>query len=146
MLGAITMGAFWQQLAFVGHDVGHSSITHDFKFDSFYGTLFGNTIMGISLSWWKRNHNTHHVICNSVEHDPDIQHMPMLCVSDKLFGQYWSTYYEKFFTLDLPARLLISVQHYMFYPIMALARFNLYAQSYIMLLSGQVSFGLFVVL
>lgn len=34
---------------------------------------------------------------------------------------------------DLPARILLSVQHRLFYIIMAFARFNLYANSYVYL-------------
>ena len=29
MLGAMFMGAFWQQFAFVGHDLGHNAVTHN---------------------------------------------------------------------------------------------------------------------
>jgi len=35
------------------------------------------------------------------------------------------------------ARALVSFQHYLYYPVMAVARFNLYAQSYILLLSSE---------
>jgi hypothetical protein len=27
-LGALLMGCYWQQLAFVGHDLGHNGISH----------------------------------------------------------------------------------------------------------------------
>ena len=40
-----------------------------------------SALMGLSVGWWKSDHNTHHVVCNAVEHDPNIQHMPMLAVS-----------------------------------------------------------------
>mmetsp|Transcript_14839 Transcript_14839/g.17404 ORF Transcript_14839/g.17404 Transcript_14839/m.17404 type:complete len:812 (-) Transcript_14839:241-2676(-) len=139
IVAAVGIGAFWQQLAFIGHDVGHNSISHNRKKDLFWGTLLGNALMGISLGWWKRSHNTHHVTCNSVEHDPDIQHLPMLCVSSKLFGKFWSTYHEKFFITDAVARFFVSYQHLLFYPIMGVARFNLYAQSWLLLLSKRGS-------
>lgn len=41
--------------------------------------------MGISVCWWKRNHNTHHIVCNSIEHDPDIQHLPAIAVTPEIF-------------------------------------------------------------
>ena len=129
------IGIFWQQLAFIGHDVGHNSISHWRKNDLFWGTLLGNSLMGISLGWWKRNHNAHHVTCNSVEHDPDIQHLPMLACSEKLLEKFYSSYYQKWFTVDFFARLCVSYQHYLFYPVMAFARFNLYVQSWSLLLS-----------
>ena len=135
IVGAFFMALFWQQLAFIGHDIGHNSVSHVRLADNFWGVLLGNTLGGISLGWWKRNHNTHHVICNSVDHDPDIQHMPIFAVSEKIFGKFWSTYYEKWVVTDLPARLLVSYQQYLFYPVMFIARFNLYVQSWLMLLS-----------
>jgi len=132
---AFMMGLFWQQLAFVGHDVGHNSISHVQKFDYFYGSMFGNMLGGISLAWWKKSHNVHHVICNSIENDPDIQHMPFMAVTEKIFkGSFWSTYHEKIIKSDLFARTMVSYQHILFLPIMMFARFNLYVQSWIMII------------
>jgi len=118
LIGAVGMALFWQQLAFVGHDVGHNSISHKKWKDTFLGVLFGNSFGGISLGWWKRSHNVHHVVCNSVEHDPDIQHMPLFAVSDEVFdlgklnvagvgekeGGFWSTYHEKVVRSDVVSR------------------------------------------
>jgi len=133
MLGAAVMGIFWQQLAGIGHDMGHSGITHNFHFDhSFCSTLVA--FMGISVCWWKRNHNTHHIVCNSIEHDPDIQHLPAFAVTPEIFKKpFWSTYYNELKAMDAVARFLVSFEHIFFYPIMMVARFNLYAQSLIQL-------------
>jgi len=137
MAGAAVMGIFWQQLAGIGHDLGHSGVTHVFWLDHMIGSALAS-LMGISTCWWKRNHNTHHVVCNSVEHDPDIQHMPLLAVTPRIFAKpFWSTYYTKWVSMDAVARFLVSHQHIVFYPMMALARFNLYAQSWIQLLSSE---------
>jgi fatty acid desaturase len=144
LLGAVCMGMFWQQVAFVGHDVGHNAISHTRLRDLYYGVLFGNTLMGISLGWWKQSHNVHHVATNSVEHDPDIQHMPVFAVSEPLLQEpFWSTYHKKQFAVDLVTRSLVSVQHLLFYPVMALARINLYVQSWVNLIiqpHGKVPF------
>ncbi|CAK0825777.1 unnamed protein product, partial [Prorocentrum cordatum] len=59
MLGAAIMGIFWQQLAGIGHDLGHSGVSHDFDFDHKIGS-FLTGLMGLSLCWWKSDHNTHH--------------------------------------------------------------------------------------
>ena len=48
----------------------------------------------------------------------------------KKTNEFYSTYHEKEFDVNHPAiRLVIGMQHYLYYPIMALARWNLYAQS-----------------
>ena len=129
VFSAVCLGFFWQQLAFVGHDVGHSSVSGR-ETDSFYGTLFGNTLGGISLEWWKHGHYVHHVSPNDVEKDPDIQHLPVMAVDEKMLG-FYSSFHEKWFHFTTLAKLLVARQIYLFYPIMSVARFNLYAQSLI---------------
>merc|ERR1719163_1313277 len=95
LCGAAVMGLFWQQLAGVGHDLGHSGITHNFHLDHKIGSAL-TALMGLSLGWWKSDHNTHHVVCNSVEHDPNIQHMPIMAVSERIFTKpFWDTYHKR---------------------------------------------------
>lgn len=135
LCGAAVMGLFFQQTAFLGHDVGHNAITHRWSFDNNLGLVVGNLLTGISMGWWKRSHNVHHLVCNSIEHDPDIQHMPIFAVDPAILkGRFWTSYHRKWVEFDGAARLLVSHQHWLFYPVMALARFNLYAQSWILLL------------
>ena len=144
MIGAFLMAAFWQQCAFIGHDAGHNSVTHNWDFDNLLGLIVGNLLTGIGTGWWKRSHNVHHLVCNSIEHDPDIQHMPIFAVTSDIFngtsghenGKFWTTYHQKWIQFDAIARYLVSYQHILFYPIMAVARFNLYAQSYMLLLDS----------
>ena len=70
------MGIFWHQLVFTAHDAGHMGITHDFTIDTVIGITIADFLGGLSLGWWKRSHNVHHIVTNSPEHDPDIEHMP----------------------------------------------------------------------
>lgn len=137
MLGACFMAAFWQQLAFPGHDTGHNAITHQRIIDNLLGICVGNLLGGVSIGWWKWSHNTHHIVCNSIEHDPDIQHLPVFAVSAKILRRFWSTFHSKWMEVGTVARWLLMWQHVLYYPIMAVARFNLYVQSYILLLSNE---------
>lgn len=97
--------------------------------------LLVTALFGVSGAWWKDNHNTHHVITNSVERDPDIQHLPLFAVTPKIFKGYYSTYQKVKKTLDNIAKAILSVQHKLFFPVMCFARFNMYAQSFIFLLN-----------
>jgi len=135
-LGAVFLGLAWQQLAFIGHDLGHHVVTHEMKQDDFISIFAGNLIQGISLAWWKHNHNTHHVLTNSIEHDPDIQHLPFMAVSPKFFKSLYSTYYNRIMKFDALGKFFIPYQHFWFYIVMSFARFNLYAQSFIFNLVG----------
>jgi delta8-fatty-acid desaturase len=137
MLGAVLLGMFWQQTMFIGHDAGHGAITHDHAKDFYIGLIVGNLCNGVGITWWTTTHNVHHCACNSLECDPDIQHMPVLAVTPKYFDSVWSLYHQRRMTFDSAARFMVSVQHYSFYPIMAVARFNLYVQGLILLLTSK---------
>lgn len=56
-LSAVFLGCFWHQLTFAAHDAGHIGITGDFQKDTCIGILVADFCGGLSLGWWKRNHN-----------------------------------------------------------------------------------------
>jgi len=64
-LSGICMGAFWHQLAFVAHDAGHMGITHNYHTDTVIGILIADFMGGLSIGWWKRNHNVHHIVTST---------------------------------------------------------------------------------
>ena len=137
MLGAVSLGLFWQQSMFIGHDAGHSSITFNRSSDAMIGWTVGNLFNGVGIAWWMATHNVHHCACNSLECDPDIQHMPVLAVTEKYFKSVYSLYHRRRMTYDRVARLLVRYQHLTFYPIMAVARINLYLQTLIFLFKAK---------
>jgi len=134
---AVCLGAFWHQLVFTAHDAGHMGITHDFHTDSVIGMIIGDYLGGLSLGWWKSNHNVHHVVTNSPEHDPDIEHMPFMAVSHRLLQSLRSTYYEKVMEYDAVAKIMLPIQHYSYYFLLMFGRLNLYRLSWTYLLLGQ---------
>lgn len=134
---AFFLGCLWHQLVFTAHDAGHMGITHNFHVDTVIGMVIADFIGGLSLGWWKRSHNVHHIVTNEPEHDPDIEHIPFFAISHRFLTSLRSTYYDRVMTFDAPARLLLKVQNYSYYPIMMLARFNLYALSWEYLLKRQ---------
>jgi len=136
-LSAIFLGLFWHQLVFTAHDAGHMGITHNFIIDTIIGIIIADFIGGLSLGWWKRSHNVHHIITNSPEHDPDIQHMPVFAVSHRFLASLRSTYYDRIMAYDPVAKAVIKLQDYLYYPILGLARFNLYRLSWEYFLLGQ---------
>jgi sphingolipid 8-(E)-desaturase len=135
-LAAVCLGLFWHQLAFVAHDAGHMGITHDFVVDSIIGIFIADFCGGLSLGWWKWSHNVHHIVTNLPEHDPDNQHLPFLAVSHRFFESLWSTYHDRLMPYDGAARRLTRVQAWLYYPVLALGRFNLYLQSWIYVFGG----------
>ncbi|XP_020098346.1 delta(8)-fatty-acid desaturase 2-like [Ananas comosus] len=135
LLSAALMGALWMQSGFLGHDSGHYNVLPTPALNRLVQVVAGNCMAGISIEWWKQNHNAHHIACNSLDFDPDVQHMPLFAVSAKLFASLRSAFYGRTMRFDRAARLLVSYQHWTFYPVMCLARLNLFAQSLVLLLS-----------
>ena len=131
------LGMCWHQLVFTVHDAGHMGITHNFTFDTFIGIIIADFIGGLSLGWWKRSHNVHHIVTNSPEHDPDIEHLPFFAVSHRFFESLRSTYHEHIMTYNPFAKFMIRYQHYLYYPILLFGRFNLYRLSWEYLILGQ---------
>ncbi|KAL8937336.1 MAG: hypothetical protein Q9216_004471 [Gyalolechia sp. 2 TL-2023] len=130
------LGLFWHQLVFTAHDAGHMGITHDFVYDTVIGVIIADFLGGLSIGWWKRNHNVHHIVTNSPEHDPDIEHVPLLAISHRFFESLRSTFYDRVMTYDCVARFSVRYQHLLYYPLLALGRFNLYVLSWEFLLRG----------
>jgi delta8-fatty-acid desaturase len=137
ILSATCLGLFWHQLTFTAHDAGHMGITHNFHVDTLIGILVADFIGGLSIGWWKRNHNVHHIVTNAPEHDPDIQHMPFFAITHRFFESLRSTYYDRDLTYDAVAKVTLRFQHFLYYPLLCFGRFNLYVNSWTYLLTGQ---------
>ena len=121
---------------FTAHDAGHRGITKNFVADTLIGMFIADFCCGLSIGWWKSSHNVHHLITNSPGHDPDIQNLPLFSTCPTFFKSLTSSYYDKFvMAWDGVADFLIPWQTYLYYPIMAVARFNLYFLSWLHLLS-----------
>ncbi|KAK2756733.1 hypothetical protein FQN54_005179 [Arachnomyces sp. PD_36] len=133
----VFLGCFWHQLVFAAHDAGHMGITHDFVIDTTIGIIIADFIGGLSLGWWKRSHNVHHIVTNAPEHDPDIELMPFFAVSHRFFTDLYSTYYNRIMEYDAVSRLVVRYQHLLYYPVLTLGRFNLYLLSWEYLFLGQ---------
>lgn len=136
-LSAMFLGLLWHQLVFTVHDAGHMGITHSFHGDTTIGIIIADFIGGLSVCWWKHNHNVHHIVTNSPEHDPDIEHLPFLAISHRFFESLKSTYYNRIMDFDAVARLTVQYQDYMYYPLLLFGRFNLYVLSWTYLLSSK---------
>jgi len=136
-ISAFLMAFFWQQVAFVAHDAGHSGITQNLHTDHFIGCVLANLCGGISLGWWKDSHNVHHTVPNDPSHDPDIQHLPFLCISDKFLSPkgVYSSYHRRLLIVDAVSSVLIQVQVQLYYFLMLLGRANLYVNSFRYLLN-----------
>ncbi|KAG6331991.1 hypothetical protein ID866_7094 [Astraeus odoratus] len=127
---AIFLGLLWHQLVFTVHDLGHMGVTHNWTIDRLIAIILADFIGGLSVGWWVDNHNVHHLVTNHPSHDPDIEHLPFLAISTAFFSSLWSTYYKRTMTFDRFSAFMVSLQHKIFYIVLAFGRFNLYANAY----------------
>ncbi|OWM64293.1 delta(8)-fatty-acid desaturase 2 [Punica granatum] len=129
------LGLLWILSAYIGHDSGHSQVTPSPKTNKIVQLISGNCLTGISIAWWKWTHNQHHIACNSLDNDPDLQHIPVFAVSNRFFSSLTSRFYGRKLTFDSVARFLVSYQHWTFYPVMCFGRINLFIQTFLLLFS-----------
>lgn len=134
---AVPLACLWHQLTFTVHDAGHMGITHDFTTDTTIAMFIASFMGGLSACWWKYNHNVHHLVTNDPEHDPDIQYIPFFAITQRFMQNLTTTYYERVMEYDALAKVMIRIQHYTYYPIMCVARFNLYRLSLEHLILGK---------
>ncbi|KAF2626501.1 fatty acid/sphingolipid desaturase [Macroventuria anomochaeta] len=99
-------------------------ITGDSATDTHIGASIAGLCCGMSISWWKSSHNVHHLVTNMPEHDPD---------------SVTSTFHRRRLAWSCAAELLVPYQQYTYYPMMALARFNLYALNWLHVCSPRVT-------
>ncbi|UPK98775.1 hypothetical protein LCI18_009710 [Fusarium solani-melongenae] len=136
---AVFLGLFWHQIMFTAHDAGHLAITSNFVTDTLIGMFIADFCCGLSIGWWKSSHNVHHLVTNQPEHDPDIQNVPLFATCPSFFKSLRSTYYNFTFVWDAAADFLVPYQRFTYYPIMGIARFNLYLLSWLHVLSEKSS-------
>jgi len=140
MAGALCFGMFLQQMNFLGHDTGHNGITHNTTYDAAIGIFVGNFLTGVGIGWWKDSHNNHHIATNSIDGDADIQHMPFICCNPQIMEKpFFSTWHKNWHNArGFFERYALRFQHIIYYPaIMGVARYNLYAQSWIHIFAGK---------
>ncbi|OIW30536.1 fatty acid/sphingolipid desaturase [Coniochaeta ligniaria NRRL 30616] len=139
IISAMFLGLFWHQIMFTAHDAGHLAITSYFAVDTLIAMFVADFCCGLSIGWWKSSHNVHHLVTNSPEHDPDIQNVPLFATCPSFFRGIHSTYYDFTFAWDAVAEFMVPYQRYTYYPIMGIARFNLYLLSWLHVLSSKSS-------
>ena len=77
---AVLLAMGWQQCGFLMHDAMHSILVRDYKtwrmyryfgvnVNHFVGWIFGSTLFGVNSNHWRRTHDVHHVLTNTIDDD-----------------------------------------------------------------------------
>nr|Q9LEN0.1 RecName: Full=Bifunctional delta 6-fatty acyl acetylenase/desaturase; Short=CpAcet6 [Ceratodon purpureus]CAB94992.1 delta 6-fatty acetylenase [Ceratodon purpureus] len=119
VLSASLMGLFVQQCGWLAHDFLHQQVFENRTANSFFGYLFGNCVLGFSVSWWRTKHNIHHTAPNECDEqytplDEDIDTLPIIAWSKEILATVESK------------RILrvLQYQHYMILPLLFMARYS----------------------
>jgi len=136
IVGALCMAVFWHQSAWIGHDTCHNSIVKSRRVSHLIGIIYGNLMTGVSAGWWKYTHNMHHVTTNEWDKDPDVIHLPFIAVTEKMFLDARAR--KLTWTERRILQIMIPLQHILYFPIMVVARVNLYIQSIYFVVFGRI--------
>ncbi|KAK6042504.1 stearoyl-CoA 9-desaturase [Cooperia oncophora] len=77
---ALSLAVSWQQFGWLTHECAHHQLSKNRKFNNLIAVVFGNLAQGFSADWWKDKHNTHHAATNMIDHDGDIDLMPLVAL------------------------------------------------------------------
>ena len=132
-ISGILIAIFWHQSAGIMHDTGHNAISQNRHVDTWVGIVFSNMFTGISIGWWKTSHFVHHLVTNDPEHDPHIQMLPFIAISTRFFESLYSTYHKRILPFDRFAQFMVQFQHLVYIPLMSLARYVMYKDTFVYL-------------
>mmetsp|Transcript_23865 Transcript_23865/g.74601 ORF Transcript_23865/g.74601 Transcript_23865/m.74601 type:complete len:445 (-) Transcript_23865:37-1371(-) len=82
VVASACLGMMMQQSLLVAHDALHSGIFRNKKYDYLVGRVMGTVGGGVCASWWLKDHNTHHVLCNELENDTTAGQPPFITMSE----------------------------------------------------------------
>eukprot|EP00045_Choanoeca_perplexa_P003029 m.28306 g.28306 ORF g.28306 m.28306 type:complete len:387 (+) comp11824_c0_seq1:105-1265(+) len=75
VLSTIILAVAMQQAGWLGHDMTHA---RNSAYNDGLLRYVSGWINGFDRNWWSDKHNTHHVLTNHVNYDPDIHVQPIL--------------------------------------------------------------------
>jgi fatty acid desaturase len=107
LLNAAFLAFVFNQLGFIGHDLGHRQLFHDARKNTI-GRLIFTLLLGISGELWVRTHNQHHSNPNNTDLDPDID-IPVLAFTR-----------EEARSKQGIACFIVKYQAYFYFPLMCL--------------------------
>eukprot|EP00744_Colponema_vietnamica_P001061 GILI01001805.1.p1 GENE.GILI01001805.1~~GILI01001805.1.p1 ORF type:complete len:415 (+),score=133.48 GILI01001805.1:146-1390(+) len=90
------------------HEGGHVSITGNFKVDHRLQEFFFGVGSAMSASWWRVQHNKHHCAPQKLQHDVDLDTLPLVAFNSRIVEKAKKNKFIKFW---------IPLQNYLFGPV-----------------------------
>ena len=129
-LGAIVLGVHYPRTAYLSHDIAHEQWGPRKEKFAQYMFMLAEITQGFGPTWWVEKHELHHAFPNAckagqdgelIPIDGDIDARPFI-VWDKALADFnlqWKTETGRSIAL-----MLARIQKFLFFPMLAIARFN----------------------
>jgi len=93
-------------MGYLGHDAGHYALSKRRWVNDVWGHFGMTFLCGFSFGFWRARHNDHHVHCQEIDGDPDMQ-----------FGFVFSVYPDSPSWKTAFGRFLLGIQRWAFWPL-----------------------------
>jgi fatty acid desaturase len=93
-------------MGFVGHDAGHYALSKKRWVNDVWGQFSMTFLCGMSFGYWRSRHNQHHIHCQEIDGDPDMQ-----------FGVLFSVYPNSDNWHSQMGRVFLRIQKWAFWPL-----------------------------
>eukprot|EP00043_Microstomoeca_roanoka_P018745 m.203818 g.203818 ORF g.203818 m.203818 type:complete len:419 (-) comp16879_c7_seq1:28-1284(-) len=110
VLGVIILGIAQGRCGWLMHEGGHYSMTGNQRIDLAFQIVLYGLGCGMSAGWWRSQHNRHHATPQKLQHDVDLDTLPLVAFNTKIAERVRS-----------PAiRAWLRFQHILFIPLSCL--------------------------
>merc|ERR1719387_1543801 len=82
--GIMLMGVGQGRCGWYMHEGGHGSLTGNMKIDKRIQEFFYGVGCGMSAAWWRSQHNKHHAAPQKMQHDVDLDTLPLLAFNARI--------------------------------------------------------------
>jgi len=79
MAGLVVLGLAQGRCGWFMHEGGHCSLTGNIPVDIGLQVFFYGTGCGMSAAFWRNQHNKHHATPQKIDHDVDLDTLPLVC-------------------------------------------------------------------
>jgi len=108
--GLLCLGIVSGRCGWLMHEGGHYSLTGVIKTDRFLQEAIYGVGCGMSAAWWRNQHNKHHATPQKLQHDVDLDTLPLVAFHAKIAARARSPL----------VKLWLRLQCYLFIPVSCL--------------------------
>jgi len=84
IFGILILGIVQGRCGWLEHEAGHYSLTGKIEVDKHLQNILYCVGCGMSSSWWRNQHNKHHAMPQKLEHDVDLNTLPLVAFNKEI--------------------------------------------------------------